>query len=82
MPYNLVGKHYDLRPYVDQFGWLVINRSPNTVRFKMIKGKLKWSNEGYYHIDRYDLEMMKRQARKLIPILVDTDLKQGCFDFK
>jgi len=66
MPHNIKGKHYDLRPYFDELGWLVIDRGSNKMRFKLNGKKLICRNIGYYHVDRYDLEMMKRQARKIL----------------
>ena len=70
MPKNFKGKEYDLRPYVDELGYLVIRRGCNTGHFKLKDNKLLYSLSGHYHIDRYDLEMMKKQARSLIPKLV------------
>jgi len=71
MPKNIAGKAYDLRPYVDELDWLVIRRGSNKVKFKLIKNKLYSRVLDYYHIDRYDLCMMQKQARKLIPMLVN-----------
>jgi len=69
MPKNIAGKEYDLRPYIDELGWLVVRRGPNTGRFRLQERKLVYRLSGHYHIDRYDLEMMKKQARTLIPLL-------------
>jgi len=70
VPFNFKGKYYDLRPYVDELDWLVIRRGPNVGKFKFKGKRLLCRTSGYYHIDKYDLVMMKKQARKLIPVLV------------
>lgn len=72
MPNNFKGRHYDLRPYVDELSWLVIRRGANIIRF-IFKGKrLLHKLSGYHHIDTYDLMMAEKQARVLIPKLLKT----------
>jgi len=77
MPYNIAGKHYDLRPYVDTLGWLVIIRGNDKARFKYSnknKNQLLWQKMCDHRIDRYALGQMMKQARKLIPILCKEEL--------
>ena len=74
MPYNFKGVHYDLRPYLDEFGWVVINRGPYVCGFKFhnkIKNKLLVDVRGHQVVDMYDMSVMKKQARKLIKIFQD-----------
>jgi len=75
MPYNIKGKRYDYRPYVDELGWLVINRGANIIKFKFRGKRLIHRLSGYHHIDKYDLEMARRQARILIPKLVNKNIE-------
>ena len=78
MPYNFKGKHYDLRPYVDETNCVVIMRGAHKGRFHFHHktGKLISDISGPCHIDKYDEEMMKKQARKLIPKLLGSKNEQ------
>jgi hypothetical protein len=65
VPLNIAGQKYDLRPYWDEIGRLVIVRGANTIAFTMHKENLRYSVSGHYHIDRLDLEKAKKQARAI-----------------
>jgi hypothetical protein len=61
MPKNFKGKHYDLRPYVDPFGWIVIRRGNDQIKFKEIGNKTCWEPMCDHFVDRYTIDLMMIQ---------------------
>jgi hypothetical protein len=61
MPKNFKGKHYDLRPYVDETGWIVIRRGNDQARFKDIGGKTCWEKMCDHRVDILSIYKMMIQ---------------------
>lgn len=80
MPKNIAGKQFDLRPYKNYSGEIVIWVDGDECAFREVNGKLKWRKVSERFIDRFIFGKMIRQyyavKNKDLPVRKDRWIKQ------